>query len=223
MKLLLFSILSFLGFVSIAQVNSFHIDSSKMDRQLMASLDTLYQNDQAIRVKLVASLRNKGSHNEIDSIRMTMHKQDSLNLIQLNYILSRYGWLGPQRVGVTGSQALFLVIQHADLLTQQKYLPVIRNAVKEGKTFSSNLAILEDRIAMRKGEKQIYGSQSFTNATGKKYTYPIEDPEHVDERRKVMGMQPMKEYLASMNNTWDLEEYKKMLPEIEKMAKLQKL
>ncbi len=36
-------------------------------------------------------------------------------------------------------------LQHADLPTQEKYLPMIRQAEKDGKTLSSNLALLEDR------------------------------------------------------------------------------
>jgi hypothetical protein len=70
-------------------------------------------------------------------------------------ILDRYGWLGAQEVGM------------------EKYLPMIQKAEKEGKILSSNLAIPEDRVAMRKGEKQIYGSQVITDrTTGKRYMYP---------------------------------------------------
>ncbi len=35
----------------------------------------------------------------------------------------------------------------------------MREAVKKGNANSSSLALLEDRVALRKGEKQIYGSQ----------------------------------------------------------------
>jgi hypothetical protein len=51
-----------------------------------------------------------------------------------------------------------MVIQHADLPMQERYLPMIRKAERDGEILSSNLAIMEDRIAMRHGEKQIYGS-----------------------------------------------------------------
>jgi len=36
---------------------------------------------------------------------------------------------------------------------------VVESAVKEGKTLASNLAVLKDRITLREGGKQIYGSQ----------------------------------------------------------------
>jgi hypothetical protein len=203
-----------------AQVNSFVIDSSKFNKQLTLTLDTIYHDDQTDRLKLPALKSNQPA---LDSLWKIIRKKDTLNLIKVEKILNTYGWQGPQDVGMNASLALFLVIQHAGLSTQEKYLPIIQNAVKNGKTLSSNLAILEDRIAMRQGKKQIYGSQGFSDkATGARYVYPVIDPNHLDERRKAMGMPPMADYLKSMNLIWDLEAYKKIMPQIEKAASEQK-
>jgi hypothetical protein len=61
------------------------------------------------------------------------------------------------------------------------------------------LALTEDRIAMREGKKQIYGSQYTTDMiTGKNSLYPIEDEADVDKRRKAMGMIPLAEEAKSM-------------------------
>jgi hypothetical protein len=199
-----------------AQVNSFNIDSTKFNKLLAASLDTIYNDDQAVRWKFVNAEHNKASSKEIDSLRSLMLQKDNQNLVKVNYILSKYGWLGPQAVGINGSQALFLVIQHADLNTQKMYLPMIIKAEKEGEILSSNLAILEDRINVREGKEQLYGSQGFADkASGKIYIYPIADPDHLDQRRKSMGMIPMKEY----RKDWDIVTYKSMLPQIKALAK----
>ena len=97
---------------------------------------------------------------------------------------------------------------------------MIKKAEKEGKTLSSNLAILQDRIAMREGKKQIYGSQGFKDkTTGISYTYPMINPDKLDKRRKSMGLKPMKEY----DGEWDLNQYKKKLPEILKIVKEQNI
>jgi hypothetical protein len=203
--------------VAFAQVNSFAIDSAKLNRPLMLTLDTLYKEDQESRMKI--SMASK-DHAPTDSLWKVIREKDSLNLVKVNLILDKYGWLGPQDVGINGSQALFLVIQHANLGVQEKYLPMIRQAVKDGKTLSSNLALLEDRVNMRQGKPQIYGSQVFTNKkTGKFCFYPIADPDHVDEKRKTMGLQPIAEYSKLFKIDWNVEEYKKMLPEIEEAAK----
>jgi len=136
-------------------------------------------------------------------------------------IIDKYGWLGSDVIGFKGNQVLFLVIQHADLITQEKYLPIIQRAAKEGKTLLSNLAILEDRVALRQGKRQIYGSQILLDPkTGNKYVQPIEDLENVDKRRSEVGLPTMNEYLQqSFQMKWDTEEYKKNLPIVEELMK----
>jgi hypothetical protein len=221
---LVFLILLISGFKVQGQVNYFNIDSNKFNKPLMLTLDSLYQDDQAPRYRYLAAVKNKESTRRIDSLRDIMRKQDAKNLEKANAILGKYSWLGPQTVGMNASQGLFLVIQHADLATQQKYLPIIRAAEKKGEILSSNRAILEDRINIREGKKQVYGSQGFTDKqTGKSYIYPIADPDHVDDLRKSAGLEPMKAYVKNMRIEWDVEDYKKMLPEIEKMAAQHKL
>jgi len=199
-----------------SQVTTFDIDESKFKTELLPTLDTIYKEDQIERIKLGELRTKKAPQKSIDSIRSIINQKDNINLVKVNKILSQYGWLGPQDVGFNGSQALFMVIQHADLKTQQKYLPMIKKAEKEGKILSSNLAILQDRIAMREGKKQIYGSQGFKDkTTGISYIYPMINPDKLDKRRKSMGLVPMKEYDIG----WDVNEYKKKLPEILKIIK----
>src|SRR5271167_4127961 len=131
-RIALFYILLFLNSAVIAQVvSTFKIDSSKLNKPLMLSLDSIYKDDQANRLKLQELLKSKEN---TDSLWKIIRKKDDQNLARVNQILDKYGWLGVQEVGTNGSQALFLVIQHADLPTQEKYLPMIKNSVKEGKT-----------------------------------------------------------------------------------------
>ncbi|RWU05436.1 DUF6624 domain-containing protein [Pedobacter chitinilyticus] len=203
-----------------AQVTSFIIDSSKFKMELLPMLDTIYKDDQSYRFELASLTRSNASPSKLDSVRNIIKEKDEINLKKINAILTKYGWLGPQEVGMNGSQSIFLVIQHADLDTQKKYLSLVQQAEKEGKTLSSNLAILEDRIAMREGRKQYYGSQGFKDkVTGISYIYPIVDIDQLDQRRKQMGMPPMATYVKN----WNLEDYKKKLPEIEKIVKAQNI
>lgn len=203
-----------------AQVTSFMIDNSKFKMELLPLLDTIYKDDQSYRIELGNLTKGNASQKTLDSIRNIIKQKDEINLSKVNEIIKKHGWLGPQEVGMNGSQGIFLVIQHADLETQKKYLPLVRQAEKDGKTLSSNLAILEDRVAMREGRKQLYGSQGFKDKiTGTNYIYPIVDLDQLDQRRKQMGMPPMATYVKN----WDLEEYKKKLPEIEKIVKEQNI
>lgn len=119
---------------------------------------------------------------------------DSCNLVQVESLIAKYGWLGKSFVGSKGNQAVFIVIQHADLATQEKYLPVMQKSVDEGESSASDFAMLQDRVLMRQGKKQIYGSQVVFSKTGEQVFYPIEDEKNVNARRAKVGLQPIEEY-----------------------------
>jgi hypothetical protein len=83
-------------------------------------------------------------------------EKDSINLVEVKTILKTYGWLGRDIVGLFANAALFLVIQHADPLTQKTYLPMMRKAVTKGNARGADPALLEDRVALNEGRKQRY-------------------------------------------------------------------
>jgi hypothetical protein len=192
---------------------------------LKVLLDSVWITDQGYRFKQM-ELQKKGEteSEEYKKLILAIKKTDTINIKIITTIIDKYGWLGAEVIGDQGNQVLFTVIQHANLATQEKYLPIIREAAKEGKTLTSNLAILEDRIALRQGKKQIYGSQVWLDTkTGNIYVQPMEDPENVDKRRIEVGLPIMDEYLQqSFQIKWNIEEYKKNLPIVEELIKNKK-
>ncbi|MBL7934058.1 MAG: hypothetical protein JNL60_19295 [Bacteroidia bacterium] len=147
---------------------------------------------------------------KMQSVYRTMFQTDSTNLLAVKQILDTYGWLGPEVIGPNGGTTLFLVIQHSDQATQEKYLPIMRQAVKEGKAEITDLALLEDRVLIGQGKKQIYGSQLIYDQKTNAYALqPLDDPDHVDERRHAIGLGSLTDYLASFGLKWDKEKYKK--------------
>lgn len=109
-----------------------------------------------------------------------------------------------------------MVIQH-NLAAQKKYLPVIRDAVNNGSVESRHLAMLEDRMAIKEGRAQIYGSQLQGDAlTGNVDYLPIVDPDNLDSRRAQVGLGSYADYLAEFRLVWNLEIFKKRLPELER-------
>lgn len=137
---------------------------------------------------------------ERDSVNKHLILLDSLNVLRITAIIDSAGWLGPEDVG-NGSGTLWLVIQHADLATQEKYLPEMQSAVEEGKASRYHLAMLEDRIEMRSGRPQIYGSQVKVD-NGVSRLWMIKDEETVNERRAAVGMEPLEEYAARFGIDW---------------------
>ena len=128
---------------------------SKFNKTLAALLDTVYNEDQTDRLKIDSLQKRYGWHSEqMESLLKKIHFRDSINLIKVKNIIDRYGWAGSDEVGKQGAQTIFLVIQHADSLTQVHYLPVMQEAVKKGKARPQDLALLEDRVLTKQGRNR---------------------------------------------------------------------
>jgi hypothetical protein len=181
------------------------------DKSLQKELIQIFYDDQNIRHQFIEAEKQYGFKSSVaDSLAQIMIKIDSINLQKIENILDKKGWVGKDLVGEQANMTIFLVIQHSDLETQKKYLPMMREAVKKGNANAANLALLEDRIAIWEGRKQIYGSQlNYDEKKGKYFVYPIEDPDNVDKRRAEVGLGPISEYVKNWGIEWNLEEYKK--------------
>jgi len=136
---ILLLLLTLSHFMAFGQVTSFTLDPEKINKQLASKLDSLFQEDQGSRLKLSTLQKEKASEKQIDSLRASMRSKDSTNLIFAQELIDRYGWLGPEEVGFQGAQALFLVIQHANLNIQKKYYPLVLEAKKTEKYYRAML------------------------------------------------------------------------------------
>lgn len=152
-----------------------------------------------------------GDSPEMELLGKKMKSTDSINYLIVSAIIDKYGWLGATSIGASANTTLFLVIQHATLEGQEKYLPVMIDAYKAGNAKGSSLALLEDRVALKSGRKQIYGSQiSWNMKTNEYYVLALEDPDNVDKRRHERGLGSLADYIMSCCNlVWDVEAYKK--------------
>jgi hypothetical protein len=168
---------------------------TKLNKPLAALLDTIYHGDQGNRKNMDTVEKQFGwGSSQMDSLFRKTRFQDSINLIRVRQIIDDYGWLGPDEVGEQGATTIFLVIQHADSLTQVTYVPKMREAVKNGKAKPQSLALLEDRILTTQSKEQIYGSQVRRNEQGKYEFFPIMDETNVNKRRASVGLPPLEEY-----------------------------
>lgn len=160
--------------------------------ELAAELEAIHRLDQEGRKKLPPISEKYGYHSEeYKALWKTINHQDSINRLRILEILDQYGWLGKKEVGSRGNATLFLVIQHSDLKTQEKYLPMMREAAQQGKALKTDLAMLEDRTRLGQGKKQLYATQMAINYdTGERTYRPIEDVENLNKRRESMGLMP---------------------------------
>ena len=181
--------------IEIVKANK-EFEEKDLDKPLVAKLEKIYTEDQKYRKQINGIKEKYGwKSDEMKAHWKIINEKDSINLIEIQKILDTKGWLGKDVIGRKGNSTLFLVIQHSDIDVQLKYLPMMREAVKKGNASPSSLALLEDRVALRQGKRQIYGSQIYTDKeTREKYVAPLIDPENVDKRRAEVGLGKLAEY-----------------------------
>ncbi|HFA47631.1 MAG TPA: hypothetical protein ENJ95_01280 [Bacteroidetes bacterium] len=181
------------------------------DKPLKRKLEQIYIRDQTLR-QLYKTAEEKFGRDS-DEMMYFWHlvsEQDSINEREVKKIIDEHGWVGKSLVGGQANMTLWLVIQHAPLETQEKYLPLLKKSVLEGESSGRHLALLEDRILMRNGKPQIYGSQiTRDEKTGKQIVYEIVQPEYVNQRRKEIGLGPIEDYLKRWGIEWTIEQKEK--------------
>jgi hypothetical protein len=136
---------------------------------------------------------------------------DRKNLLIVTAILDQYGWIDSSNIGTKASEALFYVIQHADLEYQEKYYPMFQESVDQGASSMGHYAMMTDRILMRKGKKQRFGTQgssgNLRQGSAEMLIWPIENPAIVNELRKEVGLElTVEENAARLGAEYDPKE-----------------
>ena len=119
------------------------------------------------------------------------------NLEKLEKLIQEKGFPKKSLVGNNAAQAAFLIIQHADLQTQKKYVITIEDLCKKKEADSQSFAYLYDRIEVSEGRPQKYGTQVKYNKEKEQYeVFPLIDKEKVDFWRDEIGLTTINEYLS---------------------------
>ncbi len=168
---------------------------------LNSILEEMYVADQVVR----GNSRFSDDQSELAKrFDFDMHKVDSINQQTFLQIIETYDWPPDSLLSRDASLALFLVLQHSPQEVMEKYFPLFRaNTV-----FSAPVAMMEDRILMRQGKKQIYGSQasSTLREDGTMAIWPIDDPENVNALRKGLFSTTVEEYAIRLGAEYDPNE-----------------
>lgn len=175
------------------------------DSILKEQLEFLGVEDQTLRFLLPHATEKFGRESkEYDYVWSLINRQDSICENKLTQILKKHGWLGKSRVGNNANQAIWLIMQHSKLETQEKYLPLLKESVANGESEGWHLAFLEDRVLMYNKIKQKFGTQSvWDNKLKRNKIYPIEDVENVNQRRQELGLESIEEYAESNGHIFD--------------------
>lgn len=186
-----------------------------LNAQNIQKIDSLlskaYKSDQTVRVhsmNLINKLNNIGVNDTpatvIDSLMLLQEqtqKIDNENQTILASIL-REGL--PEGLSSRSYKAIWLIIDHADLDFQKKYLPIMKEAARKELISANDFAILTDRIKMKEGKPQRYGTQSYTaNLNGKQiiYIWPVEDAKNLNKLRDEIGAGNIETYIKVLKTT----------------------
>ena len=167
-------------------------------------MDTHLRDELLARMEKEQNLRKELIDNPDDiQLLMRMMEADAQNTMWLDEIIKQHGWPTNSLVGEDGAQAAFLIVQHSPAPQfQKKCLELLEKAVSQNEADMINLVYLTDRVRIFEGKPQVYGTQGQTDPDGLIIPYPIEDEEHVDERRQSIGLEPIAEYFKGMNESY---------------------
>jgi len=171
--------------------------------------------DQAARMAITDFMKKHGSGGQVDPKKLSAELKsehdklvhdvtnaDEQNTKWLAAIIEKHGWPTQSLVGKDGSNAAWLLVQHADRDPKfQRQCLDLMTAVPKDEVSQSNLAYLTDRVLLAEGKKQIYATQ-FTSANGKWEPRSLEDPANVDRRRKEAGLPPLAEYVKMLEQMY---------------------
>ena len=172
----------------------------RREADMRAKIDSLLcdigRKDQEVRADWEKVATGNATQEEVIEYALKMEETDSTNLAAVSHILDTYGW--PSGLSDEANNAIFLVIDHSDLKTMNKYIRLFHDAVDKGYLSMNDLVTMEDRMLMNAGKPQKYGTQAYSLVEDGKteiYIWPVEDPDRLDALRKSVGLMPIDSYL----------------------------
>lgn len=158
--------------------------------------DTLYQNRLLAMTRADQALRNSignGSQNE-DSLKAALHEVEVRNEAELKQLIAERGFPTLTRVGSLCNDYATYIAQHSEPEFLHWFLEQAKPAADNGLFDLSWIAYMTDRDLIHQGKPQLYGTQ-LTTIDGITAFDPIEEIEHLDERRASMGLGPIADYM----------------------------
>lgn len=125
---------------------------------------------------------------------------DCGNTAWLRNQVNAHGWFDISRYGAEADEAAWLMVQHADRTPafQGEMLPLLEERALAGESSPRQVAYLWDRVAVKEGRPQRYGTQMECEGEEMVPIGGLEDPTRVEERRAALGMQTYASYRSMM-------------------------
>jgi len=201
---LILAALACLSHVALAQDDSRWIErpGPVKNEELKRELLWMLEEDQAVRAPFM-----QGRQLTEAEVR-AMQERDAADTKRMSEILDKYGFPGVKLVGLNATRAFVTMLLHSPSLELQKRaLPHVERAVRRKELPPDDFALLTDDVLDHEGKPQLYGT-NFKFVGDKLALDVTQDPARLDERRRKLGMAPIREYALRL-----AEVYKKALDE----------
>ncbi len=190
-----YTLLFFFSFLTLA-ANAQQL-SSRERKKLITELEKAYDMDQQVRTAFNKCITDHGGSDPCMELRRQLERQDSINQEVVFPVLDKYGWIPVRLISKKANSAFFYVLQHAQAAAQIKYASFVDTAFKRKEISPVEYAYFVDRLRSKQGKAQLYGTQTVSDNLGNTYPYPIENWTRADSLRKLIGAEPLDEYLPN--------------------------
>ncbi len=172
-----------------------------MNDKLRKELMKMAEEDQNLLNKLIQNgeLKEKEYHPAMKAV----HEK---NNTRIKEIIDEHGWPGFNLVGKDGSEAAWLIVQHAVLEEDFMIdcLDLLKEAVEKNDAEGWCYAYLQDRVLTMQNKLQIYGTQHEIDENGIACSLPSENPGQVDKLREEIGIEPLHKATERIQERHDL-------------------
>jgi hypothetical protein len=167
------------------------------NKELQLELVKMHINDQYARTIVLTELLEKYDliQNEvITDINGLSIDED--NVDRLKEIIVEYGFPTMEMVGKDAMDGVFLIIQHADKEWQVQMLDDVKIAFEKGDFSKKEYAYLYDRVQVRNGKPQKYGTQlgPVNKEAGVFDLFEVQNLDSLDYFRMELGLLPISIY-----------------------------
>lgn len=164
----------------------------------MKEINPAIKNELLQRAEAEQALRMEWGDSDNEELRLKVLAQDTENTAFLKGILKSSGWPKTSEVGKETAMAAWLIVQHSpDKAFRRHCLELMQEVPNEVEP--QNLARTIDRVRIEEGQKQYFGTHFMKDEDGSWIPMPIEDEEHVEERRTKYGLPTLEEKVQEYN------------------------
>lgn len=168
--------------------------------QISLKLDNVFEQDQHIRNYFFENIIYKeiDPHSfEAKLIIDSMLAVDYANLLIVNDLVDKYGFLGNSLRTSKSQNAMFLIYLHASVEEKEDKLPLLQKAVKRGELSPEQYPYFEDKILYERKGIQKYGTQ-YNIENDNIVFFPFIDSINVNQYRKEFHMGTLEDYIIQI-------------------------